>query len=47
MVLDLWLAGVPQVDIARALGVTKQRAHQLVSDGAMQLAFRVFKGVKR
>jgi len=45
--LDLQLAGVKISDIGRELGVSKQRALQMVNDARKQLAYRVFKGVPR
>jgi len=41
------LAGALLDEIAEELGVTKQRAHQMVNTAKRQLAFRVFKGVER
>jgi len=45
--LDMRLAGALLDEIAEELGVTKQRAHQMVNTAKRQLAFRVFKGVER
>jgi len=45
--LDLHLSGSTLVEIARQLGVSKERARQIVGLAKAQLAFRVFKGLPR
>lgn len=45
--LDMRLDGALLTDIAQELGVSKERARQMVSDARKQLAYRVFKGVPR
>ena len=45
--LDMKLAGAKYREIAAALGVSNQRAQQMVMSGAHTLAFRLFKGVPR
>jgi len=45
--LDLRLGGALLKDIGDELGVSKERARQMVALGRAQLAFRVFKGLKR
>jgi hypothetical protein len=47
LALDMHLAGHSNNEIARALGVSKQRASVCVKVAARQLAFRVFKGLPR
>jgi hypothetical protein len=45
--LDMHLAGAKLDEIGWVLGVTKQRAQQLVTTAKKQLAFRIFKGLER
>jgi hypothetical protein len=45
--LDMRLAGATLDAIAHELGVTRSRAGQIVTHAKAQLAFRVFKGLKR
>ena len=45
--LDRYLGGERVSDIAEVMGVSKQRAYQMVAIGGQQLAFRVFRGVPR
>ena len=45
--LDLRLEGKQLKEIAAELGVSKERARQLVEAARKQLAYRVFKGVAR
>jgi DNA-directed RNA polymerase specialized sigma24 family protein len=40
--LDMKLEGYSMKEIAKELGVTRQRAHQMVQIAKAQLAFRVF-----
>jgi hypothetical protein len=40
--LDMRLAGLSYDDIGEVLGVSKQRAFQMVTEAKAQLAFRVF-----
>jgi len=45
--LDMRLAGARLDDIAAEFGVSRQRASQMVQLAKEQLAFRVFKGLRR
>jgi hypothetical protein len=45
--LDMRLAGAKLSDIGLELGVSKQRARQIVELARKQLAYRIFKGVPR
>lgn len=45
--LDMRLEGYLIEDIARHFGVTKQRATQMLQLAKAQLAYRVFKGIRR
>jgi len=45
--LDLRLQGKTLEQIGRELGVSRERARQLSKDGGVQLANRVFFGVKK
>jgi len=45
--LDMRLAGAKLNDIGREFGVSKERARQMVDLAKAQLAYRVFKGLKR
>jgi hypothetical protein len=45
--LDMQLAGHKLDDIAHELGVTRERARQMVIDAKRQLAFRVFRELAR
>jgi len=45
--LDMRLEGAKYPEIAKHFGVSKARAHQMVSLAKAQLAFRVFKGLPR
>jgi len=45
--LDMKLAGATLTEIGHELGVTRERARQIVQAAAQRLAYRVFKGVPR
>jgi len=45
--LDMRLAGCTYAAIGKELGVSRERARQLVELAKEQLAFRVFKGLPR
>jgi len=45
--LDMHLAGSNLKQIGNEFGVTSERARQMVDCAKAQLAFRVFKGLKR
>ena len=45
--LDMRLAGAKLDEIAGELGVSRQRAFQMVELAKAQLAFRIFRGVRR
>ena len=45
--LDMRLEGARLDDIASELGVSRERARQMVVLAEQQLAFRVFKGLRR
>jgi len=45
--LDMRLEGCKYDDIARHFGVSRQRAEQMVKLAKAQLAYRVFKGLRR
>ena len=45
--LDMRLAGAKLKDIGAEFGVSRERARQMVVLAKAQLAFRVFKGLKR
>lgn len=47
LALDMRLDGAKHLDIGRKLGVTKERARQMVELARLQLAYRVFRGVPR
>lgn len=47
LALDMRLGGATLLDIGLKLGVSKERARQMVEDGRKQLAYRVFKDIER
>jgi len=47
LALDLHLSGLDLKQIGNVFGVSKERARQLVQFAKAQLAFRVFKGLRR
>jgi len=47
LALDLHLSGLDLKQIGDIFGVSKERARQLIQFAKAQLAFRVFKGLKR
>ena len=47
LALDMYLEGKTQAQVARTLGLSRERARQMITSAAHQLAYRVFKNVPR
>lgn len=45
--LDLWLAGKMQTEIAREMGISRERVRQMLAVAGRRLAYRVFEGVPK